>query len=146
MREALKLMTYSLDVLVHRQAHWFEHSTEAGLLLEWMHVSDFDEAGFDEAGLRRRWNELADEVRYHRERYYNEQPEIPDAEFDELLRRLAKLEKDYPQLAVPDSPTMEVGAPVPEESSFANVEHLAPMLSLDNAFYLALQRVSRVLR
>lgn len=127
-------MTYSLDVLVHRQAHWFEHSTEAGLLLEWMHVSDFDEAGFDEAGLRRRWNELADEVRYHRERYYNEQPEIPDAEFDELLRRLAKLEKDYPQLAVPDSPTMEVGAPVPEESSFANVEHLAPMLSLDNAF------------
>ena len=89
---------------------------------------------FDEAGLRRRWNELADEVRYHRERYYNEQPEIPDAEFDALLRKLAELEKQHPQLAVPDSPTMEVGAPVPEESSFANVDHREPMLSLDNAF------------
>ena len=89
---------------------------------------------FDEAGLRRHWNELADEVRYHRERYYNEQPEIPDAEFDALLRKLAELEKQHPQLAVPDSPTMEVGAPVPEESSFANVDHLEPMLSLDNAF------------
>lgn len=88
----------------------------------------------DEAGLRRDWKELADEIRHHRERYYNEQPEIPDAEFDRLLRKLEALEQSHPQLAVPDSPTMQVGAPVPEESSFANVNHLEPMLSLDNAF------------
>ena len=88
----------------------------------------------DDAGLRRHWKELADEVRHHRERYYNEQPEIPDAEFDKLLRELEELEQKHPQLAVPDSPTMQVGAPVPEESSFANVDHLEPMLSLDNAF------------
>ena len=88
----------------------------------------------DDAGLRRHWKELADEVRHHRESYYNEQPEIPDAEFDKLLRELEELEQKHPQLAVPDSPTMQVGAPVPEESSFANVDHLEPMLSLDNAF------------
>ena len=88
----------------------------------------------DDADLRREWTELADEVRAHREAYYNEQPTIPDADFDALFRRLQELEERHPELAVPDSPTMQVGAPAPEESTFANVEHLERMMSLDNVF------------
>ncbi|ANE03803.1 NAD-dependent DNA ligase LigA [Corynebacterium crudilactis] len=88
----------------------------------------------DNAQLRRTWNELAEQVRYHRDRYYNEQPEITDADFDALFKQLQQLEEDHPELAVPDSPTMVVGAPVAEQSSFDNVEHLERMLSLDNVF------------
>ena len=90
----------------------------------------------DFADLRREWNDLAQEVRQHRDLYYNKQPIISDAEFDELFAKLQKLEAEHPELAVPDSPTMEVGAPVAASSSFANVEHLEPMRSLDNVFDL----------
>ncbi|QMV85122.1 NAD-dependent DNA ligase LigA [Corynebacterium hindlerae] len=82
--------------------------------------------------LRKQWDELAEEVRRHRDLYYNGTPEIPDADFDKLFQQLQALEKEHPELAVPDSPTMEVGAPV--SSSFANVEHLERMMSLDNVF------------
>lgn len=88
----------------------------------------------DNAQLRRTWNDLAEKVRYHRDRYYNAQPEIPDADFDALFKQLQQLEAEHPELAVPDSPTMVVGAPVAEQSSFDNVEHLERMLSLDNVF------------
>lgn len=84
--------------------------------------------------LRRQWNDLAEEVRHHRDLYYNETPEISDAEFDTLFRRLQQLEAEHPELAVPDSPTMEVGAPTTAGSTFDNVEHLERMMSLDNAF------------
>lgn len=82
--------------------------------------------------LRRTWDDLAEQVRYHRDLYYNKTPEISDAEFDELFQQLQELEAQHPELAVPDSPTMEVGAPT--QSSFNNVEHLERMLSLDNVF------------
>lgn len=82
--------------------------------------------------LRKQWNDLAEEVRRHRDLYYNGTPEIPDADFDKLFQQLQELEREHPELAVPDSPTMEVGAPV--SSSFANVEHLERMMSLDNVF------------
>lgn len=84
--------------------------------------------------LRRKWSELAEEVRRHRELYYNEQPTIPDADFDKLFAQLQQLEAAHPELAVPDSPTMEVGAPAVVSSTFDNVEHLERMMSLDNAF------------
>ncbi|RSZ66222.1 NAD-dependent DNA ligase LigA [Corynebacterium hylobatis] len=84
--------------------------------------------------LHRQWNELAEEVRRHRDLYYNARPEIPDADFDELFRRLQQLEEEHPELAVPESPTMEVGAPAAATSTFDNVEHLERMMSLDNAF------------
>ncbi|MHA2788757.1 NAD-dependent DNA ligase LigA [Corynebacterium sp. S7] len=82
--------------------------------------------------LRRQWDELAEEVRKHRDLYYNGQPIISDKEFDELFARLQQLEEDHPELAVPDSPTKEVGAPI--SSAFADVEHLERMMSLDNVF------------
>ncbi|WKD57815.1 DNA ligase [Corynebacterium capitovis DSM 44611] len=82
--------------------------------------------------LLRQWDELAAEVRKHRDLYYNGEPVISDAEFDTLFRRLQALEDDHPELAVPESPTKEVGAPV--SSAFADVEHPERMMSLDNVF------------
>ena len=58
--------------------------------------------------LQRTWSEMADEVRHHRDLYYNGQSVISDAEFDALFRRLQELEKEHPELAVPDSPTKAV--------------------------------------
>lgn len=99
--------------------------------LESVGVSENDVEDVDR---RREWNELAEEVRHHRDLYYNRQPVISDAEFDQLFSRLQRLEADHPELAVPESPTMDVGAPVPATSSFENVEHLERMMSLDNVF------------
>ncbi|WP_295801164.1 NAD-dependent DNA ligase LigA [uncultured Microbulbifer sp.] len=67
------------------------------------------------------------------EMYFREDnPEIPDAEYDRLLRELQELEKEYPQLVNPNSPTQRVGsAPL---AMFEEVQHEVPMLSLDNAF------------
>jgi len=77
--------------------------------------------------------ELREQIAYHNERYYGaDEPEISDAEFDELLRELIDLEQKYPALVDPDSPTQHPGAAT--QSTFAPVEHLVPMMSLDNAF------------
>ena len=85
------------------------------------------------ADLHREWDELAAEVRKHRDLYYNGQPVITDGEFDELFRRLQQLEEDHPELAVPDSPTKQVGAPA-ADTAFADVRHPERMMSLDNVF------------
>jgi DNA ligase (NAD+) len=76
---------------------------------------------------------LREEIRRHEELYYvHATPEISDAEFDALMRELQALEAAHPELVTPDSPTQRVGGrPV---AAFANVEHLVPMLSLDNAY------------
>jgi DNA ligase (NAD+) len=80
-----------------------------------------------------RINHLREEIRRHEELYYvHASPEITDAEFDALLRELQQLEAAHPDLADPDSPTQRVGGRPVE--GFATVEHLAPMLSLDNAY------------
>ena len=85
------------------------------------------------ADLHREWDELAAEVRKHRDLYYNGQPVITDGEFDDLYRRLQQLEEDHPELAVPDSPTKQVGAPA-TDTAFADVTHPERMMSLDNVF------------
>lgn len=76
---------------------------------------------------------LRDLVRHHEERYYvHNDPEIADAEFDALLKELEALEAAHPHLVTPDSPTQRVaGRPV---DGFETVEHLTPMLSLDNTY------------
>jgi DNA ligase (NAD+) len=78
-------------------------------------------------------DELRDQIRYHNYRYHVlDDPEIPDAEYDRLVRKLQALEKEYPELITSDSPTQRVGdVPVAE---FGTVQHRVPMLSLDNAF------------
>src|SRR6478609_11923842 len=75
---------------------------------------------------------LREELRRHEHLYYVlDQPEITDAEYDALMRRLQALEAEHPELASPDSPTQRVGGK-PREG-FLKVEHSSPMLSLDNA-------------
>jgi DNA ligase (NAD+) len=80
-----------------------------------------------------RINELRRLIRHHEERYYiHNAPEIADEEFDRLLHDLERLEAEHPDLVTPDSPTQRVaGRPI---ESFPTVEHLVPMLSLDNAY------------
>src|SRR5438105_2416371 len=80
-----------------------------------------------------RLNELRAAIRHHEERYYiHNDPDIADEEFDRLLHELERLEAEHPDLVTQDSPTQRVaGRPV---EGFATVEHLVPMLSLDNAY------------
>ncbi len=76
---------------------------------------------------------LRERIEYHNYRYYVlDDPLISDAEYDRLFRELQELEKAFPELASPDSPTRRVGAE-PQEK-FSKVRHHAPMLSLANAF------------
>ncbi len=76
---------------------------------------------------------LRTEIDHHNRQYYvYDAPELPDAEYDRLLRELQELERRHPELITPDSPTQRVGdAPL---SEFDEVTHRVPMLSLDNAF------------
>jgi len=78
-----------------------------------------------------RVNKLREEINYHNYLYYVlDSPEISDAEYDRLMRELAGLEKLFPDLITPDSPTQRVGAlPLKE---FRTVSHTIPMLSLSN--------------
>lgn len=76
---------------------------------------------------------LRHQIRYHEHRYYVlDEPEISDAEFDRLMKRLQALEAEHPELVTPDSPTQRVGGK-PREG-FVTVRHRRPMLSLDNAY------------
>jgi DNA ligase (NAD+) len=80
-----------------------------------------------------RIDQLRAEIRHHEERYYLENaPEISDEAFDRLVHELERLEAEYPDLVSPDSPTQRVAGRASE--SFQTVEHIAPMLSLDNAY------------
>ena len=76
---------------------------------------------------------LREDINYHNYRYYVlDDPEIPDSEYDRLLRELQALEQKHPDLISSDSPTQRVGAqPL---SAFSEIKHLQPMLSLNNAF------------
>jgi DNA ligase (NAD+) len=80
-----------------------------------------------------RIRELREAIRHHEERYYiHNDPEIADEEFDRLLHELERLEAEHPDLVTPDSPTQRVAGRPTE--GFPTVEHLVPMLSLDNSY------------
>ena len=82
---------------------------------------------------KKRIDELRKLINYNNHRYYVlDSPEISDAEYDELMRELQRLEEQYPRFLTPDSPTQRVGA-APVEA-FGVVEHRIPMLSLGKAF------------
>lgn len=82
---------------------------------------------------QQRHHQLAQQIRHHDERYYQDDaPEISDAEYDALRRELEKLEAQHPELITADSPTQKVGA-APAEA-FGKVKHAVAMLSLSNAF------------
>ncbi len=76
---------------------------------------------------------LHDIIRYHSDKYYNEDsPEISDMEYDRLYRELETLEQEYPQYLFSNSPTQKVGGKA--SSSFAQVMHIVPMQSLSDVF------------
>jgi DNA ligase (NAD+) len=82
------------------------------------------------AEAKKRHAQLAAEIRGHDRAYYAEAaPKISDREYDLLFRELHELEKEFPELITPESPTQRVGG-APSEK-FARVKHLIPMLSLD---------------
>lgn len=81
----------------------------------------------------KRIKELRELINYHNKQYYvYDNPVISDAEYDKLMRELEELEKKFPELVTPDSPTQRVGGePLPY---FTQVVHRVPMMSLSNAF------------
>ena len=85
------------------------------------------------ADAKKRAEDLRRTINEHNHRYYVlNQPVISDFEFDILLNELETLEKNYPELATPDSPTRRVGSDLTEE--FIQAEHTWPMLSLGNTY------------
>ena len=87
----------------------------------------------DEKQAASRVADLRREIEEHNRRYYQEAaPIISDREYDQLYRELSELEKRFPKLAVPSSPTQRVGGqPL---KAFAQITHRVPMLSLDNTY------------
>ncbi|MBS1557967.1 MAG: NAD-dependent DNA ligase LigA [Bacteroidetes bacterium] len=82
---------------------------------------------------RKQIRELTDKINYHNELYYQKnKAEISDFEFDQLLEKLIQLEKEFPELKLPDSPTQRVGGTITKE--FPSVVHQYPMLSLANTY------------
>lgn len=87
----------------------------------------------DEAQAKRRMADLRREIREHDRRYYEEAaPTISDREYDRLYQELVDLEKEFPDLVTPDSPTQRVGGKPLQ--AFAQIQHRVPMLSLDNTY------------
>lgn len=83
--------------------------------------------------IQSRVNELHDLLnQYGYEYYVQDNPSVPDSEYDKLLRELIDIEEAHPEFRSPDSPTVRVGGEV--QSSFEKVNHDTPMLSLGNAF------------
>jgi len=83
--------------------------------------------------IKKRVEQLREEIEYHNYRYYVlASPVITDEEYDRLMRELIELERQYPELVTPDSPTQRVGDKVLDE--FRSVSHSEPMLSLDNTY------------
>lgn len=83
--------------------------------------------------IKQRLDSLREEINAHNYSYYVlDNPEVPDSEYDRLLRELGNIEEKHPELITSDSPTQRVGA-TPLDS-FSEVKHEVPMLSLGNAF------------
>lgn len=83
--------------------------------------------------IKKEINELRATLRYHSDRYYNDDaPEIEDYEYDMMMRRLKELEEKFPEFDTPDSPTKRVGGKA--DNSFESVTHTVRMESLQDAF------------
>jgi len=76
---------------------------------------------------------LRTSIKHHEKKYYvDNDPQISDYEFDMLVKELEKLEKQFPELITPESPTQRVGEqPI---TGFASIEHRTPMLSMNNCY------------
>lgn len=99
-----------------------------------LHLNATPEVAEPGLGEQHRWSELAGRINDAQEAYYGlDAPTMSDAEYDSLMRELQDLEKRFPQLRTPDSPTQRVGA-AQRVTDFAPVTHLERLLSLDDIF------------
>jgi len=97
-----------------RTKQWLEHSGNPDFILKHL-------------------EELREVLRFHEYRYYiMNDPLISDGEYDQLFKALEKVEAAHPELVTPDSPTMRVARGL--TSTFKTVQHLVPMLSLENSY------------
>lgn len=80
------------------------------------------------------YSELSEKIRYHMDRYYNQDaPEISDFEYDQLMQELKKMEAEHPELITKDSPSQIIGGTVKREAG-VKVTHNVPMLSIEDVF------------
>jgi DNA ligase (NAD+) len=85
------------------------------------------------SGVAARLDKLRDEIKYHEKKYYiDNDPQISDYEFDQLVKELQRLEELHPDLITPESPTQRVGEKPVE--GFPTVRHTLAMLSMDNVY------------
>lgn len=88
----------------------------------------------DEKEIREKYKALSDKIKYHMDRYYNDDaPEIEDAEYDAMMRELKGMEREYPYLVTKDSPTRIIGGKT-KRTAGINVQHDVPMLSIEDVF------------
>src|SRR5689334_8156224 len=87
----------------------------------------------ERAEAKKQVQDLREKIQHHDYLYYVlAQPEISDQDYDRLYRQLQDLEKQFPDLVTPDSPTQRVGSEL--VGGFQTVKHLLPMLSLENTY------------
>lgn len=80
-----------------------------------------------------KYAELCDQLHHHSHLYHSlDAPQISDSDYDQLLRQLLEIEKEYPELITPNSPSQRVGSS--PQPGFRQIAHSRPMLSLENAF------------
>ncbi len=85
--------------------------------------------------ISKKYRELVEEINKHNQLYYNQaEPEISDREYDELMDKLLELEKEHPELIIPDSPTQQVGVAVDQEVQKLLVTHNPKMMSISNCY------------
>ncbi len=84
--------------------------------------------------IQKKYQELSDTIKYHMDRYYNEDaPEISDFEYDKLMQELKGMEKEYPELVTSQSPSQIIGGTAKREAG-VKVTHNVPMLSIEDVF------------
>ena len=84
--------------------------------------------------IQKKYKELSDTIKYHMDRYYNQDaPEISDFEYDKLMQELKGMEKEYPELVSADSPSQIIGGSAKREAG-VKVTHNVPMLSIEDVF------------
>ena len=84
---------------------------------------------------RNEYVELSKTIRYHMDRYYNQDaPEISDYEYDQLMQRLKAAEREHPEWITPDSPSQIIGGTAKREAG-VKVQHNVPMLSIEDVFH-----------
>ncbi len=84
--------------------------------------------------IKKEYDELVKTIRHHMDLYYNQdEPEISDFEYDQLMQKLKEIERDNPDFVMPDSPSRVIGGVAKREAG-VKITHNVPMLSIEDVF------------